>query len=97
MLYSPVGSSYPERIQGVLVETEEVESVVTHIRLTIDPEMLESLYDPTITELPKEEGYVSVNTSGGGDEDEEVIKEAIKIVQESNKASTSFLQRRLKL
>ncbi len=49
MLYAPSGSLAPERIQGVLVETEEVESIVHHVRRTIDPAMLEELYDESIT------------------------------------------------
>lgn len=50
LLYSPVGSSGPERIQGVYVSTEEVESVVNHIKRTIDPAMLEDIYDASIVE-----------------------------------------------
>lgn len=50
MLYSPSGSMSPERIQGILVETEEVEAVVNHIKRTIDPAMLEDIYDTSITE-----------------------------------------------
>jgi len=34
---------------------------------------------------------------GNFDEDEDIVQEAIRIVRESNKASTSYLQRRLKL
>ncbi len=50
MLYSPSGSMSPERIQGVYVSTEEVESVVNHIKRTIDPAMLEEIYDTSIVE-----------------------------------------------
>jgi len=50
MLYFPTGAMTQTRLQGVLVETDEVERVVKHIRLTIDPAMLEDLYDASIVE-----------------------------------------------
>lgn len=50
MLYFPTGAMATTRIQGVLVETDEVERVVNHIKLTIDPAMLADIYDNTIVE-----------------------------------------------
>ncbi|MDD2565380.1 MAG: DNA translocase FtsK [Candidatus Gracilibacteria bacterium] len=95
MLYSPIGSD-PERIQGVLVETEEVESIINHIKRTIDPSMLEDLYDDAITQ--GESTAVSANgVPSEYNEDPKIIEEAIKISREAGKASTSLLQRRLKL
>lgn len=98
LLYSPVGSSGPERIQGVYVSTEEVESVVNHIKRTIDPAMLEDIYDASIVEGDRGNfgGSMSDGT-GDFDEDPKIIEEAIRLVQSEGKASTSMLQRRLKL
>ena len=84
-----------ERIQGVFVDVVEVERVVNHIKRTIDPAMLEDLYDKSIIEGE------SVQWSDGqqvdlGDDDE-MVREAIEIVRSTGKASTSMLQRRLKL
>lgn len=45
----------PSRIQGVLVETDEVDRVVNHIKRTIDPAMLEDLYDSSIVNGDREE------------------------------------------
>lgn len=50
LLYSPSGSMSPERIQGVYVSTQEVESVVNFVKRTIDPDMLEDIYDASIVE-----------------------------------------------
>lgn len=50
MLYHPTGAMASARIQGVLVETDEVERVVNHIKRTIDPAMLEDIYDASIIE-----------------------------------------------
>ena len=100
MLYSPSGCMSPDRIQGVYVSTEEVEAVVNHIKRTIDPEMLEDIYDASIVE--GDQGNWEGSTGGGGaeggyDEDPKVIDEAIAFVRASGKASTSMLQRRMKL
>ncbi len=50
MLYYPTGAMEPERVQGVYVDTHEVEQVVNEIKLTIDPDMLKNLQDPEISE-----------------------------------------------
>ncbi|EKD29893.1 MAG: hypothetical protein ACD_78C00224G0002, partial [uncultured bacterium (gcode 4)] len=98
LLYSPVGSSGPERIQGVYVSTEEVEAVVNHIKRTIDPSMLEDIYDASIVEWDRGNfGWSMSDGTGDFDEDPKIIEEAIRLVQSERKASTSMLQRRLKL
>lgn len=98
MLFSPVGSMAPERVQGVFVSTEEVESVVNRIKLTINPEMLEDLYDPSIIEGDRGnfEGAVG-GGEGGLEEDPKIIEEAIAFVRSQGKASTSMLQRHMRL
>lgn len=96
MLYFPTGSMATQRVQWVLVETEEVERVVNHIKRTIDPEMLEELYDASIIQGDRWnfEGAV-----GGWnfDEDPKIVEAAIELVRSSGKCSTSMLQRHLKL
>ncbi|EKE30145.1 MAG: cell division FtsK/SpoIIIE [uncultured bacterium (gcode 4)] len=95
MLYSPIWSE-PERIQWVLVETDEVESVINHIKRTIDPRMLEDLYNEEIT-AGESSGASIPWIEWEYDEDPKVLEDAIKVVREAWKASTSLLQRRLKL
>ncbi len=98
LLYSPVGSSAPERIQGVYVSTEEVEAVVNHIKRTIDPAMLEDIYDASIVDGDR--GNFEWGMSDGSrefDEDPKIVEEAIQVVRAEWKASTSMLQRRMKL
>ncbi len=98
LLYSPVGSSAPERIQWVYVSTEEVEAVVNHIKRTIDPSMLEDIYDASICDGDR--GNFEWGMSDGSrefDEDPKIIEEAIQVVRAEWKASTSMLQRRMKL
>lgn len=96
MLYSPSGSVDAERMQWVYVETDEVESVVNHIKRTIDPAMLEDIYDKSIVEWEASNFDWSI-IAWEYDEDPKILDEAIKVVREAKKASTSLLQRRLKL
>lgn len=99
MLYFPTGAMTQTRLQWVLVETDEVERVVKHIKLTIDPEMLEDLYDASIVEWDRGNWEWSAWGEGRGwnDEDPKVIEAAIELVRGNGKCSTSMLQRHLKL
>ena len=98
MLYAPTGSLEAERVQGVLVETEEVEAVVNQVKLTIDPDMLKNLQDPSIADgRSAKEGSILEGYEGDQDEDPEIIEKAIQIVKETRKGSTSLIQRKLGL
>jgi DNA segregation ATPase FtsK/SpoIIIE, S-DNA-T family len=82
-----VGESKPVRIQGAFISESEVENVVDFIKNQMgDPEYKEDLMD----HLEK------VNTSEEGDFDD-LLDEAIRIVIDAGQASTSLLQRRLKI
>ena len=50
MLYSPSGVMEPERVQGVFVNTEEVESIIRFIKMNMDAETAANMYDMTIIE-----------------------------------------------
>ncbi len=89
MLYYPVGESKPLRIQGAFVTEEEVESVVQFIRNGVK----ELEYKKEIIDQIEN----SVSKTKGEDDMDELIDEAIKIVLETGQASTSLLQRRLKI
>ena len=80
------------------METDEVEAVVNQLKLTIDPDMLNNLYDDEIVNGKSGmtggamEGY-----EGDQDEDPAIIEKAIQEVKESRKGSTSLIQRKLGL
>lgn len=97
MLYFPTGAMATNRLQWVLVETDEVERVVAHIKRTIDPAMLEEIYDKSIVDGDRGNYEGSASGDMYGDEDSKVIEEAIELVRSSGKCSTSMLQRHLKL
>ncbi len=97
MLYFPTGAMASTRIQWVFVETDEVERVVNHIKRTIDPSMLEDIYDRSIVEGDRGNFEGSVGWGEYGDEDPKVVEEAILLVRSNGKCSTSMLQRHMKL
>lgn len=96
MLYSPTGSLEPIRVQWVLVETHEVEAIVNQLKLTIDPNMINNLYDMSISNGKSNlDGSIMEWYSWDQDEDPEIIEKAILIVREAKKWSTSLVQRKL--
>jgi len=90
MLYLPPGSAKLERAQGAFVSDAEVERIVDHCASQAKPR-----YEKDIRE--------SIDNGGMDDEeeisdaDEELIIKCIEVVRQEQKASTSLLQRRLRL
>ncbi len=102
MLYMPVGMPKPVRVQGCYVSDKEVERTVEFIKQTFAAEYDESI----IEEIERQTEMVNAadnkgGSSGGGDGDiddsDEKLEEAIDLVVEAGIASTSSLQRALKL
>lgn len=104
MLFGPMGLQKPLRVQGCFLSDEEVESVVKFIKNQFDEE---KKYDEeVIKEIerqasiePKKGGSASASaddgdTDGSGDE---MLPKAIEVVVEAQMASTTLLQRKLKL
>lgn len=94
MLFYPVGESKPLRIQGAFISEEEVEKVVDFIKRqhSNQPDRENEGYTIDILKHIDDES-VDKNDL---DEDE-LLEEAIKIVVESGQASTSLLQRKLRI
>lgn len=96
MLYAPTWVLEPARVQWVLVETREVENIVNELKLTVDPNMIDNLYDDSIVNGKSNvAGSILENYNGDQDEDPDLIEKAIAIVRESKKWSTSLIQRKL--
>ena len=63
-----------------------------------DADTAANMYDMTIVEWQKHDGPGDINGDGNADEEDDfIIQKAIEVVRSSGKASTSLLQRRLKL
>ncbi len=98
MLYSPMGAPKPIRVQGCLVTDDEVERVVSFIKETSDFEYdqeIQQEVDRNAKELANK-GKKATAADADGEEDE-MLPAAIEVVVESGQASTSVLQRKLKL
>jgi S-DNA-T family DNA segregation ATPase FtsK/SpoIIIE len=93
MLFSPVGSSRLQRIQGAFIDESEIARLTEDWRKQGEPEFHEELL---------EEVEEAASSEGGGedgfDPDEDpLLADAIQLVAEMQTASTSMLQRRLRL
>jgi DNA segregation ATPase FtsK/SpoIIIE, S-DNA-T family len=93
MLYLPAGSSRLHRIHGPLISEEEIASLCDFWRSQAKAVYNERLLDP-----PKDETSAEAGAEGGEDEvDDELYQEAVRVVCEMGRASTSTLQRRLRI
>ena len=91
MLYLPPGSAKLERSQGAFVSDEEVERLVAHCsshgRQRFEADIQRSI----------ESGDVGDTGDDVSDADEEILTRCIEVIMQEGKASTSLLQRRLRL
>ncbi len=102
MLYLPNGQPKPVRVQGCYVSTGEIEKVVKFIKSQsvseYDESIMEEVDKLTATTATDEKAQDNNNHSGSeGNEDADLIEQAIEVVVYAGQASTSNLQRRLRL
>lgn len=98
MLFNPVGISKPVRVQGCYISEKEIESTVRFIK-----EQSQSSYDDEIIKeiekhavATKKKG-AAAQDDDGGERSDELLPKAIEIVVDQQMASTTLLQRKLKL
>jgi DNA segregation ATPase FtsK/SpoIIIE, S-DNA-T family len=92
MLFSPVGSSRLQRIQGAFIDEGEIAELTGGWRRQGEPEFREELLEEV------EEPAEGSGGEDGFDPDEDpLLADAIRLVAEMQTASTSMLQRRLRL
>ena len=88
MLFLPPGTSRLIRVHGAYIDETEISRIVSHIKAQGPP-----AYDDTITQ--SEEEALGLETTEG--EHDELFEEALRICVEMKRASTSVLQRRLRI
>ena len=89
MLYLPPSASRLIRAQGVLVTDDEIHRVVEFVSKQSPPAFDTAMHDKLqSTSAPEEEVTA---------EDEELVEKCIEIIRQEKRASTSLLQRRLRL
>src|SRR5436190_1339843 len=90
MLYLPPSASRLIRAQGVLVTDDEIHRLVEFVSAQSPPTFDTTMQDKL--ELPS-----SSMDEGVTDEDEELVEKCLEIIRQEKRASTSLLQRRLRL
>ncbi len=95
MLYLSGEMSKPKRIQSAFISEDEVKKVVSHIRKHYQGGLDEEL-DLAVSESSGNNGIFDTDTEDE-DDDDDLYEDAREIVIEAGKASTSFLQRKLKV
>lgn len=100
MLYYPVGIPKPIRVQGCYLSDKEVENVVTYIKnqaqTVYDDEVMKEIEKQAANANTKKKEVASQGDESDGPADE-MLPKAIEVVVEAQSASTTLLQRKLKL
>lgn len=89
MLFLPKESNQPRRIQGAYISEEEVKKIVEHL---VEQEPAD--YNPTVMQSVSAHGEIGDYSEEGEDE---LYEQALEIVTREKKASTSLLQRHLRI
>ncbi len=103
MLFAPIGSGKPMRVQGCFVSDPEVEAVATYVKENFNVD-----YDNAIMADIEKRASQAGNSGGKGGasapeanecelEGDDMLPAAVDVILETNQASVSMLQRRLKL
>jgi S-DNA-T family DNA segregation ATPase FtsK/SpoIIIE len=96
MLFSPPGSSRLVRAQGAFVSDDEVQELVEFLKKNGPP-----MYAQEVQAQIDRDPEADEDEDSGGDEDlgddEALLKEAIGVLKSTRRASTSMLQRRLRI
>ncbi len=93
LLYQASGGRL-QRLHGPFVSDEEVEAIVGALKEMGEPDYIE------ITEEVEEEGASAADNAFGtssGDPEEDLYREAVQVVRRDKRASTSYVQRRMKI
>ena len=89
MLYLPPSASRLIRAQGVLVTDDEIHRLVEFVSAQSPPAFDTAMHEKLQSSAPPEEEVT--------EEDEELVEKCLEIIRQEKRASTSLLQRRLRL
>lgn len=94
MLYMPAGLR-PLRVHGSFVKDSEVEAVVNFLKQQRAPEYVEAVTEGELD--TKNGGGAAFDNTAMGGSDEDLYSQALAIVRNDKKASTSYIQRKLRI
>jgi S-DNA-T family DNA segregation ATPase FtsK/SpoIIIE len=102
MLFSPIGSGKPLRVQGCFVSDPEVEAVASYVKENYNTNYDQTVMDEIEKKAAQTGSSKSVTAADPDPEEEttagdEMLPAAVDVFMETGQASVSMLQRRLKL
>ncbi len=102
MLFSPIGSGKPQRVQGCFVSDSEVEAVATYVKdnynVNYDKGIMEEIDKKAAQTGTSKPATASDPDPNDAELDgDEMLPAAVDVILETGQASVSMLQRRLKL
>jgi S-DNA-T family DNA segregation ATPase FtsK/SpoIIIE len=98
MLFSPMGSAKPTRVQGCFVSDDEIERVVTFIKSAGEATYDDAMIAEIERMVPAGKGNAGGASAAAEEEESDpMLDDAIECVVEAGIASTSLLQRKCKL
>lgn len=92
MLFNPLGSGKPVRVQGAFISDEEVHDVIEFVKSQVE----ETEYSENVMDSI-ERANIAPAEKGDRDLEDELLPDAIELVVEAKQASVSMLQRRFRI
>jgi S-DNA-T family DNA segregation ATPase FtsK/SpoIIIE len=97
MLFSPPGTSRLVRAQGAFVSDDEVQSLVDFLKRNGPPQYAQDVQAQIDRDPDEDEDGDDADSDSDGDGDDALLKQAIGVLKSTRRASTSMLQRRLRI
>ena len=91
MLFIPPGTSNLVRAQGAFVSDDEINGIVDFLKVKNDPPVFAEAVQRQIDSSEVEDGGLLEG------EEDEMLNKALEVLKSSKRASTSMLQRRLRI
>ena len=91
MLYNPMGIKKPKRVQGCFISDQEVNNIIEYVKSQVE----EVEYSGDVIKTIENDNLSPKQSKG--DEDDELMSEAIECVINAGQASVSMLQRRFRI
>ena len=97
MLYLTAETPSPMRVQGIFVSTKEVERVINAVKIAGGGKITEEIPMDEMDEGPIVAETTTINLEADDNGGDDLFFEAVRVVQETGRASASLLQRQLKV
>ena len=97
MLFSPPGSSRLVRAQGAFVSDEEVNDFVEFLKKNGPPQYAQSVQQQIDRDASADDEDKESDSDGDMGDDEELFNQALDVIKSTKRASTSMIQRRLRI